>query len=55
MKELNEQQLYINVLELLAAFSGLQASVKTSDTHVKTLSDNTTTQSNTCHKIIYDI
>ena len=55
MKELNEQQLYINVLELLAAFSGLQAFVKTSDTHVKILSDNTMTQSNTCHKIIYDI
>ena len=40
---LNEQQLHINVLELLAAFFGLKAFVKNSDTHVKILSDNTTT------------
>ena len=62
---LNEQQLHINVLELLAAFFGLKASAKNSDTHVKILSENITTvyginkmgsnNSNTCHKIICDI
>ena len=62
---LNEQQLYINTLKLLAAFFSLKAFVKNSDTHVKILSDNTATvydinrmgsnNSNTCHKIICDI
>ena len=62
---LNEQQLHINVSELLAAFFALKAFVKNSDTHVKILSDNTTTvydinkmdsnNSSTCHKIICDI
>ena len=62
---LNQQQLYINVLELLAAFFGLKAFVKNSDTHVKILSDNTATvysinkmgsnNPNTCHKVICDV
>ena len=62
---LNQQQLYINVLELLAAFFGLKAFVKNSDTHVKILSDNTaivysinkmgSNNPNTCHKVICDV
>ena len=58
---LNEQQLHINFLKLLAAFFCLKAFVKNSHTYVKLLSENAATvyginrmgssNSNTCHKI----
>ena len=62
---LNEQELHINVLEMLAVCFGLKAFVKNSDTYVKILSDNTATiysinkmdlnNFSTCRKIICDI